>query len=868
MVSKQPNVVSGLGRLETFRRILKLEEQRGYDNKAVTGGLDAFAVRLREELAASGAEGGPLLERLQAAGVLGKPYGDLAPEARRVWVSSALAAVADTLPGGTPGADALAHTRDVAPSPLAASQAPAVVPPAQAPKQAPNQTTRPAAPSLPLSTPVTKLRGVGSGIAEKLSALGIATVGDFVQHFPRRHLTPVRIADLEDGSEQAVVGTVWEVRTVRAGARNMQSTEAELGDDSGNIRAVWFNQPFVAKNLHANDRVMLTGYFREFRGQPTLEANSYEILNNAEGLFPVGRPFPVYPTTEGLTQRTIRRLIRETLALALPAVEDHLPQATLQRLALQPRAAALSAYHYPEDSKALEPARRRLAFDELLVAQLAMLARKQRWQQADAIPLRPPEAVMQAFVRSLPFTLTAAQTKALDEVFADLARSSPMSRLLQGEVGSGKTVIALAALLSAAVCGHQAVLMAPTEILAEQHFITVSRLLHGLARPSEESYVTTVYVDPHPQPIAIGLLLGSMPKRAKADLRERVAKGIVDIVVGTHALIQDEVDLPRLAIAVVDEQHRFGVEQRAALRAKGTRPHLLAMSATPIPRSLALTLFGDLDLSVLDQLPPGRVKVRTRWLRPDQRDAAYSFVRKQVEQGRQAFVICPLIGKPAAKDEGRQAALFAVAREEDAKQVRAAQAEYETLAHQVFPDLRVGLLHGRMSLREKVAVMERFRARDLDILVSTPVIEVGVDVPNASVMMIESADRFGLAELHQFRGRVGRGEHPSYCMLLSDDPSPEAQARLALLEKESDGFRVAEEDLRLRGEGEVLGTRQSGVGGWRVARLSDQELVQLARTEAERLLAKDVALERPEHRLLAAELESVLKTMPDYAEPS
>ncbi|MBM3947334.1 MAG: DNA helicase RecG, partial [SAR202 cluster bacterium] len=327
----------------------------------------------------------------------------------------------------------------------------------------------------------------------------------------------------------------------------------------------------------------------------------------------------------------------------------------------------------------------------------------------------------------------------------------------------------------------------------------------------------------------------------------------------------------RLALAVVDEQHRFGVEQRAALRAKGVRPHLLAMSATPIPRSLALTLYGDLDLSVLDQLPPGRVRVRTRWLRPDQRDAAYDFVRKQVGQGRQVFVICPLIGQPSGKKtEGdlHQAALFAMSQEDNARQVRAAQDEYERLSRDVFPDLRLGLLHGRMPLREKVAVMERFRGHELDVLVSTPVIEVGVDVPNASVIMIESADRFGLAELHQFRGRVGRGEHPSYCMLLSDDPSPEAQERLTLLEKESDGFRVAEADLRNRGEGEVLGTRQSGVGNFRVARLSDQKMVQLARREAERLFAADPELSKPEHRLLARGVEHVLKSMPDSTELS
>ncbi|MSQ11543.1 MAG: ATP-dependent DNA helicase RecG [Dehalococcoidia bacterium] len=819
-------------KVEAFARILRLEQRRGYDNRAVLGGLETFTARWREELAAAtDTESAALVTRLEATGVFTTAYGRLAQREREGWVAKALTAL-DTASGSSPTAPSLTKLVGQA----TASLAPHVRRPAPGPS---------------VDSPVSRVRGVGSAVAEKLNALGVESVRDLLYHFPRRHLVPARIAELQAPQEQAVIGTVWEVRPVRLGARQAQSTEAIVGDESGNIRVLWFNQPFVARNLGANDRVLVTGYLRPFRGQPTLEANGYEVLQSTEEVVRHGRLFPIYPSTEGLTQRTIRRAAREALTAWLPRLPESLPDALLARLSLLPRAQALADYHYPPGDAALLAAHRRLAFDELLLAQLAMLRRKQAWQQEGAAQvLKPPRLVVEAFLASLPFKLTVAQRRTLDEVLADLAKPVPMSRLLQGEVGSGKTVVALAAMLGAAVCGHQAALMAPTEILAEQHFLTVSRLLQGLARPAEEPYLTTIYLDPHPQPIAVGLLLGSMPKRAKEEQRKRASMGAVDILIGTHALLQGEVELPRLALAVVDEQQRFGVEQRAALRAKGERPHLLAMSATPIPRSLALTLYGDLDLSVLDQLPPGRQKVRTNWLRPDQRDDAYGFVRRQVAQRRQAFVICPLI------------------QESETLQVRAAQEEQRRLATEVFPELRVGLLHGRMPLREKVAAMEQFRSHEMDILVSTPVVEVGVDVPNATVMLIESANRFGLAELHQFRGRVGRGEHAGYCLLLADDPSPEAQERLTLLERESDGFRVAEEDLRLRGQGEVLGTRQSGLPTMRVARLSDLALVQLARQEATRLLADDPHLAKPEHRVLGGELERALRAAPEATELS
>ncbi|MBI4282254.1 MAG: ATP-dependent DNA helicase RecG, partial [Chloroflexi bacterium] len=440
------------------------------------------------------------------------------------------------------------------------------------------------------------------------------------------------------------------------------------------------------------------------------------------------------------------------------------------------------------------------------------------------------------FFSRLPFALTRAQEKALGEILGDMEKERPMSRLLQGDVGSGKTAVAFAALLSAIAGGYQGAFMAPTEILAQQHFNTISLLLEGLPRPASRGNWFTFNLAPFPRPLSVGILIGSHSSKQKREIQAMMAQGALDMVVGTHALLQQGVELPRLALAVVDEQHRFGVMQRASLRQKGERPHLLVMSATPIPRSLALTLYGDLDISVLDELPPGRQTIRTRKVPPERRRDAYDFLRREVTQGRQAFVVCPLI------------------EESEVLQTRAATTEFDHLSTEVFPELSLGLLHGRMPFKEKEEVMARFQRGDLDILVSTPVVEVGIDNPNATVILIEGADRFGLAQLHQFRGRVGRGKYPSYCLLLSDNPSAEAKERLEVMEQVSDGFAVAEADLQFRGPGDYFGTRQSGLPDLRMARLSDQDILALARQEATVLLKEDPNLSLPQHQLLAQNL--------------
>ena len=763
--------------------------------------MDRFLSRWRREADRASA-GDPVLRSFEANKLFAIPYGKLPPERRKSWVRIALGCLG----------------REKAPA--AATSA-----------------------SLTLDQPATALRGVTARVIPALKRLGVETVGDLVRLYPRRHNEVRKVAELRLDEEQTVQVTLWNANEVRLG-RTMRGAEAAVGDDTGNIRVVWFNQPYLARSLKPQGRYVLSGRVSMHGRRRVLDSPQYEEVRAGDGLEELagpGRLFPVYPGTEGVTQRTIRRIVREALGRAVGGVRETLPDELRRRHGLLSIDKALWGAHYPDGWESSEAARRRLAFEELLTMQLMVLSRRQAMEAGARSPvLKPGTGILEAFLASLPFGLTDAQSRVLEEVLGDMAGGSrPMSRLLQGEVGSGKTVVALGALLTAATCGYQGAIMAPTEILAEQHFLTVGRLLEGLARPLKEEHLLSVYLDPSPRPITIGLLLGSMTAARKRKLHKLLAEGSLDIAIGTHALIQEDVDIPRLALAVVDEQHRFGVLQRAALRHRGESPHLLVMSATPIPRTLALTLYGDLDLSTIDELPPGRRAIRTRRVMPERRDGVYQFVRNQVAEGRQAFAVYPLID------------------ESEAINARAAVEEKDRLAQDVFPDLRIGLLHGRMPLKEKQEVMERFRQGELDILVSTPVVEVGIDVPNATVMLVEGADRFGLSQIHQFRGRVGRGEHASYCILVAESPSEEAQQRLAAMEELDDGFKLAEVDLELRGPGEFFGTRQSGLPDLRMARLSDHELLALARTEAQALLAADPELSSPEHRPLAEALARI-----------
>ena len=803
---------------DSLRKVLNLEKQRGYADTAVFGGLDKFLVNW----SAKAVESVTNPRRLVKFHKLFKgSYAAMSPEQRAAWAKG----VFSFLDEKENVKAASVKSREATPP---KKKAPPAV-----------KKASPAADAKALDAPVTVVKGMGPALAAKFGKLGVKTVRDLLYYFPHRHLDYSKlkkISELMEGEEQTIVANVWEAKETRPGGR--RSAEAIVGDETGNIRVVWFNQPYMVKTLSTNARIMLSGKVSLFKGRHVFMSPEWELMEGQD-LVHTARLVPVYPLTAGLHPRQVRRLMKEFIDSWAGQLTDFLPTELRQRLNMLELPVAIGQAHYPDNEAFKDKARIRLAFDELFLLQLGVMSKKRFWQESrPGTSFDIKETLLKQFLTSLPFTLTAAQDKVLKEILADLKKGIPMSRLLQGEVGSGKTVVATAALLMAAANGCQGAFMAPTEILAEQHFATISQLLLKLGREEGEGNIKS-YTGFFNKPLKIALLIGDIKQAGKKKIQKQVQDGDIDIIIGTHALVQKGLDFYKLGLAVVDEQHRFGVEQRSALREKGFNPHMLVMTATPIPRTLALTLYGDLDLSVISELPPGRQTIKTKWLRPDQRESAYAFVRKQVNAGRQAFILCPLI------------------EESDAIAAQAAVVEYERLSKEVFTDLRVGLLHGRLASAEKDAVMEDFRAGRLDILVSTPVIEVGIDIPNATVMLIESADRFGLSQLHQFRGRVGRGKEQSYCMLLAENPSEVGRERLDIIENTQDGFKLAEADLKMRGPGEFFGTRQSGLPDLRMAKISDVALLELARNEAIKLFQIDPDMERTEHKPLAQEMARV-----------
>ncbi|MDO8671365.1 MAG: ATP-dependent DNA helicase RecG, partial [Dehalococcoidia bacterium] len=697
----------------------------------------------------------------------------------------------------------------------------------------PNPSSDGSSPADPLDSPVTVIWGVSTATSARLSKLGVSSVKDLLYLFPRRHndfSAMKRISELAPGAEETVMATIWEVLIKKYGKAGRPGVEVIVGDESGNMRVMFFNQPYMERILRPNTQVVLSGRVDVFRGQKVFQSPQWEILES-DDLVHTGRIVPVYPLTEGLYQRSVRKIVKSAVDRWTPSLVDYLPQVVRKRAHLVDLPYAITQIHYPDSHDILAKAKERLAFDELFAIQLGALKSRRDWRESQpGHAMVVDSSLTDRFMSSLPFSLTGAQQRALGEILADQAKPDVMSRLLQGEVGSGKTLVAAVALLVAVANGFQCVLLAPTEILAEQHFKTITRLYESfasaLANPSAEGPIPDYRVP------RLSLLTGGLKKREKEAALAATRSGDIDVLIGTHAVLQEGVEFNRLGLCVVDEQHRFGVLQRSALRQKGFNPDVLVMTATPIPRTLALTIYGDLDISVIDELPPGRQEIKTRWLTADDRERAYTFIRKQVIAGQQAFIICPLVD------------------ESDKIEAKAATVEYERLSKMVFPDLKVGLLHGRMKPAEKESAMRQFGAGELDILVCTTVVEVGIDVPNATVMLVEGADRFGLSQLHQLRGRVGRGAHQSYCILLADSPSAEARERLTVIEKTQDGFVLAEEDMRLRGPGEFLGTRQSGLPDMKIAKLSDVRLIELARREALALFGEDPDLAKPENRLL------------------
>ncbi len=839
---------------DRLKRVLQFERARGCEDTAVIGGIDAL---LRNLLAPIAGPASPTVHT--AVKLLGnRAYAAMSSNARRDWIEDVLRMLAGApsprteqpafRSAPTPRELLAARNESASPSNSVAGAVPASPPPLEPlkPLKAVRKRTEPgsraAAPTLALDSPVTKLPGVGPNRAEALGKLGIYRVADLLYHFPHRHddySRVVPISDLQIGEQQTVVSRVWSSTAIAVGHTVRKSSELIVGDESGNMQVIFFNNPYPAQRLRTNQRVTLSGKVSSFQGQRQMQNPEWEIVDEGsdiESAIHTGRLVPVYPLTQGIQNRSMRQFVRLAVDRFVDQLSDPIPVDVRERYGFMALAAAIRQAHYPDSQASFEEARRRLAYDELFTLQLSVLARRAKRVTTLTSPALPLSVdLLAAFTGSLPFPLTRAQHRTAGAILADLANDSPMARLLQGDVGSGKTVVAATALLAAAVNGYQSVIMAPTEILADQHFRTLCRLFG--TEPDEGAYMARCEPSWLHRPLRLALLRGGLRAKAKHEVQESLSLGLIDVAIGTQALIQGSVAFERLGLSIIDEQHRFGVEQRTTLAGKGDNAHLLVMTATPIPRTLALSVYGDLDLSVIDEMPAGRLPVKTRIVEPHERDFAYRFVRDQIQKGFQAFVICPLV------------------EESETIEARAATEEYERLRTEVFPDLSVSLLHGRMSPAEKDAVMQGFRGRKADILVSTAVVEVGIDIPHATVIMIEGADRFGLAQLHQFRGRVGRSGDQSYCLLLTDSAAIEARARLSLLEETGDGLKLAEADLRLRGGGDYFGTRQSGLPMLQQARLTDIDILEHAREDAGDILAGDPDLSSPEHaelRLLVA----------------
>jgi ATP-dependent DNA helicase RecG len=700
---------------------------------------------------------------------------------------------------------------------------------------------------------VEKVSGVGNGRGSSLRRAGIRTIGDLISWFPRRYIDRTRheeLALLPVGEEVTAIGTVTKT-SYRRPRRDMLIVESTISDSTGFVSLIFFNQKFRIGQLSEGTEVAASGKLERSKGRLRMSSPAVDVLDRpVEGLT-TGRLVPVYPGVRGVKEGWVRRWIHNSLRRAKP-IPDPIPEAVLKELDLISRQEAYERIHFPVEPDDIHRSQRRLIFDELFRLELALaLQKRKQITESRGRPHAVGGELVARFLAGLPYQLTAAQMRVLAEIRSDLAAGHAMHRLLQGEVGSGKTVVAVATMLEAVAGGAQAAVMAPTEVLAGQHFLGIRSLLEraGLS-PGEESThrgMASLFAPGSPDlPVRIALLTSAQvrtnydPEVTRSETLGAIAGGKVDVVIGTHALIQEGVRFADLAIAVVDEQHRFGVGQRVLLKDKATEadPDLLIMTATPIPRTLSITLYGDLDVSHLDEMPPGRTEVATTVLTKARQAEAWKVVREEVGQGRQAFVVCPLV-------------------EESAKlELASATAQYERLSEE-FADLRVGLIHGQLSSIDKEAVMASFRRGEVDVLVSTTVIEVGIDVPNATVMVIQDADRFGLSQLHQLRGRVGRAEHSGRCILIADPTTPEGETRIAAMAETTDGFRLAEIDLELRGQGTVFGTRQSGMVDLKLANIiRDHRELFVARREAFALVDRDPEL--ADHPELKEEILALL----------
>lgn len=825
--------------LEKYQKIFQLEGSQGYENKAVMGGLQALASTWPSE-AREHAVSENLIPVI--ASILNH-YPNLEAQNRR----QALIEIGDLL--SIPNIRALpedsnqpteqksdrksAQTDQEGSKRWKAEQTKTSYPEEQVVRSKVNTRLREIS-SKPmgeekfgLDAPVSVIRGVGEKQAAHLVHLGVHQIKDLLYLFPRRYDDYSRlktINQLQYGEEVTILAKVLSVEMFKT-KKGKRLVEAVVSDTTGTLRLLWMNQDWHIRYLRKDLFISISGKIDTYLGRPVIWHPDYESIDKQQ--LHTNRIVPVYPLTAKITQRWLRRTQFNTIRYWAPRVSDFLNDDIRSEAEVLNTTDALNQIHFPESQQALEAAQRRFAFDEIFLLQLGILQQKRQWQQLVGHPYIVSDEWLENWLASLPYPLTEAQKRSINEIRRDLGKSHPMNRLLQGDVGSGKTIVAVLGMAMVIQSGAQAALMAPTGILAEQHYQTIKNLL-TTSQQDQAAFLEEGQVR---------LLTGDTNQSDRNEIFAGLENGYVKLLIGTHALIEDPVTFQNLQMVVVDEQHRFGVAQRAALRNKGDNPHLLVMTATPIPRSLQFTIFGDLDVSIMDELPAGRIPIQTVIAFPTERERVYYNIRMQVEKGYQAFIIYPLV--EAGENE----------------EIKAAVDEQVRLQQEIFPDLKVGLVHGRMRPSEKDQVMLAFREKEFDILVSTSVVEVGVDIPNATVMVIEGANHFGLSQLHQFRGRVGRGDAQSYCFLIPDSDDTVENVRLQVMTETNDGFKLAEVDLEQRGPGDFLGTRQAGAIDLKMASLADLPLIKEARDIAERILEEDPELEEVENMSLKDALE-------------
>jgi len=801
--------------LDIIRKPLKLEAKTGCLDRAVIGGFRDYVVKWTEKACEYA---NPVQKDLLTnLAELFKDYPDIQPETRQVRLNEA-ANIIERL-CNPQDSEPIEQTERKPKEPLK-------------PKVQVERTDIRYDPGreMMLSMPVQNVAGIGTKRAETLAEeVNVRTVGDLLEYYPRDYLDRSRIKQIyqvgRTGEYETIQGVVVnhiEFTPRRVGAKKMSKTV--IYDQSGVASLIAFGKrtQYMASSLKENTKVVVSGKFKREYGEIQSSEYTYEILSDEDAeLIHTGRIVPVYPLTAKLVQRSLRRWIKHVVDEYVSYIPEILPLDMRERYSLIDKPTAVKNIHFPDSQEHLDSARQRLAFDELFLLELGLGLKKKSWETEEpGISFKRQSNLLEDFISSLPFRLTNAQKRVFKEIEVNMQSTKPMNRLLQGDVGSGKTVVAAMGMLLAVDNSYQGALMAPTEILAEQHYNTLNKILT-------------------PMGIKIVMLRSDMPRREKEDALYQVQTGEANIVVGTHALIQTGVEYANLGLVITDEQHRFGVMQRAELKKKGTNPDVLVMTATPIPRTLALTVYGDLDVSVIDELPPGRQKINTRWVSEGKRQEIYRFIDDQIAQGRQAYIVYPLVEES-----------------EKLEDLKAATEMAEHFQHEVFPHLNVGLIHGRMRADEKQEVMQKMKNNEINILVSTTVIEVGIDIPNASLMLIEHAERFGLAQLHQLRGRVGRSSHKSYCLLIANPKSEDAVQRMKAMVKTNDGFEIAEEDLAIRGPGEFFGTRQSGMPDMKVANIArDTMLIDISRKEAFKIAEEDPTLSKPDHQAMKKVLQ-------------